>query len=477
MSQSYPLPLASTRCTGAEAGNTPDMSTTRSSDPLPATKVVASFDSASVLHASIASALRGRPFSNLGNPELLGRLVQVGTRLPWPIVREIYRRVGGAEGIRPQRLSRVDLAAVAASFAGGYPDRRYPAAMIGSSNGALTQLAAAMQVPWLPQTVLVPVHRIGDPRRPDQALDFGRQWGPQLLQANPDVTLHQMHDAAQDRLMTARMAYFRVKWTTLPEAYARFLDDHLDPGAPVFLVDDQVSWPVTRVGERHWFQTGGLGGLSARQHLDRPYAPPADSEAPEAEWGAEPSFVDSIEDWCVAHDHPAIRVSYEGPQQAAHPIAQIMKVWMSDRGERTDRLIVPSFILGDPWRELNRGLVPFWTYFPVRDAVESLDRHLQRSDRYRKVYVLGFQHGARSPGVAMPDDFLTTIARHGAEPELLAVRAGEWPHDIGSMARYGAALDGLPSAEQPWSPLSPAAAIAALRTTPDDHGTPLVNSR
>lgn len=452
-------------------------SDTRARKTLSATEVVASFDSASVLHASIASALRGQPFSNLGNPEPIGKLVRVAGRLPWPILREIYRRVGGAEGIRPERLPEVDLGTVAESFATGYPDRRYPAAMIGSSNGALTQLAAAMQVPWLPQTVLVPVHRKGDPERPDQALDFGRRWAPELLEANPDVTLHQMHDAAQDRLMAARMAYFRVKWNALPPAYERFLDDHLEPGGPVFLVDDHVRWPVTRAGDRHWFQTGGLGGLSPQEHLAAPHAPGADAEAPEAEWGAEPSFIDSIADWCAEHDHPAIRISYQGPQQASHPVAAIMRSWMAARDEQTDRLIVPSFILGDPWRHLNHGLVPFWTYFPVRDAIESLERHLQRADRYRKVYVLGFQHGVRSPGVAMPDDFLTTIARHGAEPELLAVRAAEWPHDIGSLARYGAALDALPTAQRPWSPLSPAAATEALGSTLADSGVPLVADR
>ncbi|SDR93525.1 hypothetical protein [Microlunatus soli] len=437
-------------------------------------QVVASFDSASVLHASTAAALRGTPFSNLGNPEAVGRLVRVATRLPWPILREIYRRVGGAEGIRPEQLSDVDLGAVAASFADGYPRRRYPAAFIGSSNGALTQLAAAMQVPWLPQTVLVPVHRLGDPERPDQALEFGRRWGPELLGGNPDVTLHQMHDAAQDRLMTARMAYFRVKWRRLPDAFARFLDDQLLPGAPVLLVDDQIRWPVTRVAERHWFQTGGLGGLSAQDHLSGPHAPTADAEAPEAEWGADPDYIASIRDWCAAHGHPVILIRYRGPQQAAHPVAAVLRDWMRTRGEPADELIVPSFILGDPWRVLNHALVPFWTYFPVRDALDSLDRHLQRSSRYRSVYVLGFQHGVRSPGVAMPEDFVSTIERHGAAAELLAVRAQDWPHDIGSMARYGAALDALPAAGQPWLPVDVWAAARALRKTPGEDGHPLV---
>jgi hypothetical protein len=56
----------------------------------------------------------------------------------------------------------VNLAAVAVSFADRYPKQRYPAILLGSSNGALTHLAAAMQVPWLPDTVLVPVAHVGE---------------------------------------------------------------------------------------------------------------------------------------------------------------------------------------------------------------------------------------------------------------------------------------------------------------------------
>jgi hypothetical protein len=45
----------------------------------------------------------------------------------------------------------------AASFVDAYPGCRYPAVMVGSSNGALTNLAVAARVPWLPDTVLGPV--------------------------------------------------------------------------------------------------------------------------------------------------------------------------------------------------------------------------------------------------------------------------------------------------------------------------------
>ena len=112
--------------------------------------VVASFDSATVLHAGLVAALNGRPFPHLGNPPAAAAAVRVAGRLPWPILRHLYIRVGAAEGVDPARLGEVDMDDVGAWLADGIPARRYAAALIGSSNGALTHLAAAMQIPWLP---------------------------------------------------------------------------------------------------------------------------------------------------------------------------------------------------------------------------------------------------------------------------------------------------------------------------------------
>ena len=169
--------------------------------------VVASFDSATVLQAGLAAALRGRAFPNLGNGAAAGAAVRAAGTLPWPVLRRLYTRIGASEALDAARLGEVDLAAVAGWLAGGYPRRRYPAVLVGSSNGALAHLAAAMGVPWLPGTVLVPVARVGDPHSPADALRFGQQVAPALLARNPDVVLHHMHDQVQDELMVARMTY------------------------------------------------------------------------------------------------------------------------------------------------------------------------------------------------------------------------------------------------------------------------------
>jgi hypothetical protein len=433
---------------------------------LQASDMFASFDSASVLHAGLAAALHGRPFPHLGHSAAAGLGIRVASRLPWPLLRELYVRAGAAEGIDPRRVHEVDVGVVAQALVDAYPERRYPAVLVGSSNGAMTHLGAAMQVPWLPGTTLLPVARIGDPDRPGDALRFGARTAPGLLERNADVVLHHMHDQVQDRLMVSRMTYFRLKWRRLPVAYERFLSDALMAGAPVVIIEDESAWPVVRVGERHVFQTGAQGGYSPDEYLRDPHAPRPDDEASEAEWGADPELTTAMAAWCAAHGHPLVRVRYRGPQAAAHPVAMTVRTWVRERGEPADRLIVPSFVLGDPWRTVTTAAVPYWTFFAVAPALRALDEHLRLADPYRRVDVLLFQHGVRSPGVATPEEWIGVVRRHGAEPQLPGLDPRRFPHDIGALGRYGPALARMPAARRPWTPLTVEAALKGLT----EHG-------
>src|SRR3954470_20963305 len=124
---------------------------------VPPEKAVASFDSASAFLRALARALDGRDFPYLGQSRLKALPVRASALLPRPLRCRAYAIASGREGVAVDRLDDIDLDEVASWVARSYPDRRYPAVLVGSSNGALTHLAAACGVPWLPQTMLVPV--------------------------------------------------------------------------------------------------------------------------------------------------------------------------------------------------------------------------------------------------------------------------------------------------------------------------------
>ncbi len=106
-----------------------------------------------------------------------------------------------------------------------------------------------------------------------------------------------MLDPNQDRLMSRRMAYFRMKRRRLGETFERFLEESLEEGATLFIAECGLKWPTTRVGERHVFQFGALGVLRPKSSCAAAsrWSGISSGEEPEAEWGFEPALGEDVE--------------------------------------------------------------------------------------------------------------------------------------------------------------------------------------
>ena len=124
---------------------------------------VADFDSATAFLRATALALRGSDFPHLGRPPMpLEDALGYGLNcLPEQPRTFCYSIAGGMEAT-PERSAGqlIDGDRVAQAVVRQYVvDTRYPTVAIGSSSGALLHVYAAMQMPWLPQTLLFPIRR------------------------------------------------------------------------------------------------------------------------------------------------------------------------------------------------------------------------------------------------------------------------------------------------------------------------------
>jgi hypothetical protein len=185
----------------------------------------------------------------------------------------------------------------------------------------------------------------------------------------------------------------------------------------------------------------------------------------ESEWGLDPDFRDGVHAWCASRGYGCSEISYDGPQATAAAVATVMRNWYRSRGEPADRLVIPSFILGDPWQTICVAAVPFWIYFSVQPALQSLDAYLTEAEPYAEANVFLFEHGAESPGIATPEQFAAVLRRHGIAGHFQGLDRERFPHDIGTLGRYGKVFDQLHRAEQPWSPLSVEEALRGLAAT------------
>jgi hypothetical protein len=450
---------------------------------------VAGFDSASAMVVTLARFLHGRATPPLGKPAFraLAPVAAVAARLPASARERIYSMFSGAEGRPEGEIARIDADAVAASVAGLYPRRRYPAVVIGSSSGALTHLCAALGVPWLPQTLLLPVRQRGvSPDDPIGAAHAFDHTARALLDQNPDLVLHHMHDPNQDRLTLRRIAYFRIKRTRLGSGYEKFLTDVLEPGGTVLVAECGQRWPTTRIGERHLFQFGAVGGMPPEDYRDggpqvadylrhygaavsRWQAPPADGESPEAEWGFEPALRDDIAAFADRHGFQTARLVFDQPEDLSPLIADLYRWWHRQRAVPANRLLIDSFMLLDPWWTLRTGCVPYWTAFPVQPSLARLHRYLNGSGGYDYLHLALFCHGVDSVGTVTVEQWRQLLRRARIAGAFAGVSPRRYPNDPYAFFGYQRALRGIPDRYPMPRPLALAEVEAFLRNAPDRY--------
>ncbi|MFF5292033.1 hypothetical protein [Paractinoplanes globisporus] len=439
---------------------------------------VAGFDSASAMVVALARFLYGQATPPLGKPAMraLRPVAAAASRLPARVQEPLYSVFSGAEGRTESELRELDMDAVSAGIASAYPRRHYPAVMIGSSGGALVHLCAAFGVPWLPQTLLLPVRQRGiSPDEPRQAAQALAGTAQAFLEHNPDLVLHHMHDPNQDRLTLRRMAYFRVKRQRLGPAYEKFLTDHLEPGGVIVVAECGKRWPVTRLGDRHLFQFGAVGGIPPEEYRDgsdrvteylRRYrtgktrwdAPAADSDAPEAEWGFESALLHDITAFADRHGFRVRRLPFDEPESLSAPVAELYRAWYRQRGLPGNRLYVDSFMLLDPWWTLRAGAVPYWSVFPVQPSLAQLHRYLDTTEPYEHIQLALFCHGAESAGLTTADEWRRLLSRATVEGTFAGVSPNRYPRDFRTFFGFQDAL----RAVRPRQPMPEPLPVTAL---------------
>ncbi|GAA5037844.1 hypothetical protein HNP84_003211 [Thermocatellispora tengchongensis] len=420
-------------------------------------RAVASFDSATGMLRALARFLHGRDVPLIGQGPAAAEapaaaLLGLANRLPRRLKERAYAAGGWAEAVPMRRVGDIRSGDLARWVAGHYPERRSEVAFIGSSNGALVHLAAALAAPWLPQTLLIPVRRHGvHPDEPREDLRRTRAAGEALTAANPDLVLHQMHDANQDRLMIAGMSYFRVKWRRLPEAYRRYLERNLAPGGTLVVADCGLRWPVTRIGPRHVFQHGALGGATPREYHEggprvadylRRYGsphrrwdyPPVDEESPEAEWGFEPALLPDLEELAARNGWRLARMGFAAPEDLSPVVADLYRAWYRRRGLPADRLLAECFLLLEPYWTLRSGSVPYWLVFNTEPSCAGLAGYVDRAGPFAEIRLMLFSHGVESVGLASAERWREVLARAGKIGVFTGVDTAAYLRDFAGLA-------------------------------------------
>ncbi|HEX5598781.1 MAG TPA: hypothetical protein VFX61_22585 [Micromonosporaceae bacterium] len=434
-------------------------------DPPPPERVVSPESLTRVLLTAASRALKRADCADLGNAVVLSRFR--GT--PESVRRAAATRAAVRAAIPAEQTGEIDVERIARWMVGHYPSRWYPAIVIGSPHGGAVHLATALGVPWLPAGFEVAVQwPNGAVDDPAAALAYGGDVVAPLLAANPGVGVRQVHDPVGRGLLAGSTVTLVVRWRRLPDAYRRFLDARLAPGAPVILLRDARTWPVLDPGAKHSFQVGGpASGLEPADYLPHSqpirqvlrcvggdqerWAPPA-ARCPQAhaEQGVEPGFEIGLREWSRGAGSSLHRVLFPESEALSSAAADIYRQWLQVEGKAANRCVVECGRLIDPWQVLRAGLVPYWCEKATDRSVAGAEWWLAGSVPFDSVDVLPEPPGLQSPRLARL-------------PQWLAVAA---------FGRRRGAVDRTAARGYPVTPVSTRHATEVLRSHPDDLPVP-----
>lgn len=413
---------------------------------------------------ALARCLRGEPVGDIGFPRWVRAVLRFSNWLPPWSRTWMYKTAAWLDSWPESRIGEVRSEEISRYVAAVYPRAKCPIIFVGSSNGALIHLCAALNCPWLPQTFLIGVHQTGiDPDDLQGRMRLGAAPGRALLDANPELQLHHMADPLDDRPPQSVMSYFRIKRRTLGPAYEEFLEDSLEPGGIIVLSDCRHCRPVTTLGDRQFFQAGGFGGLpvdelfrggprverflSENGSTRRRWEPSApDREAPEAEWGFEPSLEEDVRRFAALHGYRVDRLIFQGPDDLSPVIAELYRHWYRSRGIPDDRLFAEILFLLEPHWTLRTGCVPYWLTMNTRSSAECLAGYLRASEPYSQIRLVLLSTAIASVELVPTDEWRRLVLNHATqEGAFLGSDPRRYPIDLASLVRYHHAL-----AELPW---------------------------
>jgi hypothetical protein len=414
---------------------------------------------------AVAAALRDEWMIPEPTPGYVQAMSGPANRLPLSARRNLVERFTRNAGVSPELAAQVTSAGLAQWAVDQYArsgDRtQYDVIVVGAPSGGIAHLAALLNAPFLSQHFLTRYRYNGSPDDVAGYQGYGSRLAEQILERNRDLAVINHYDPVHDRFMITHINYLRMKLLELPDAYADFIRCNLRAGGTLLYAECQYSWGQYRVGRRHTFQVGGLGGIPeenwikgspqvkaflARQRARRdgsgqtnwaisyPWLP-----GPESEWGSLPPLRQAVEDFAAAngyrfrvlrgaHPEDFSRLAFYASYQAA-----------LNAGRSPAGVLVDCHTQVSPTAALRAGLLPVWLPFGCSDSLAFLRAIAGNFPRGKPILLAPSPSFSPSWDTATAEQWREACGTNG-EVSWIGVDPAAFPVDLGSLFRFVPAL-------------------------------------
>jgi len=437
------------------------------------TALLETTDSSSVCMRSVAAALRGEFFQPQDMPAWVGQAASLLAMLGRRFNNWVVDLSQSMTGIAPEVADRITTADLADHALGYYRGVQGPfdAVIVGAPNGGVAHLATALQAPFLSQHLLT---SFKDHKHADDIQTYavhGTDLARRVLRRNPDLAVVNHYDPLHDRFLVRWVNHIRYKLLDLPQAYRDAIRSWLKPGGVIVFIDCRYPWQQYRVGKRHTFQVGGLGGVTDEQflsglpeieamqrsersafvggwHLDLPL-----ETQPESEWGALPELRAACEAFARQNGYAFVPLTADHPDQYSALAFRAHRAVLRKEGRPPQATLIDCFTLVNPVAARLSSLLPLWLPFNCTDSLAFLKRMLPEVPRGMPVLFAPLPNFAPAFDTVSIGAWLEALA--GYDVHLVGINPRQYPQDLAGLFRFAPAL-------QAWCARHPAPVQARL---------------
>jgi len=422
------------------------------------TVFVETTDSSSICMRSVGAALRSEFFQ----PHDFGRLAEILapllSRLGPGFNTWVVNRVLSMTGTAPDLADHIttpDLAHHALACYEGLAGP-YEAVILGAPNGGVAHLATALQVPFLSQPFLTSFkdHKHADDIKTYAA--HGEALARRILARNPDLAIVNHYDPLHDRFLVRWVNHIRYKLLDLPQAYREAIRHWLSPGGPIIFINCRYPWRQYRVGERHTFQVGGLGGIGDEEFLTggpeieamqrkegSPFVGgwrldlPLETQ-PESEWGTSPEFGLACQSFAQENGYQFWALDGDHPEYFSWLAFHAHLAVLCKEGREPQGTFIDCFTQVNPLGARLGSLLPLWLPFNCTDSLSFLKRMVAELPIGRPVLFAPVPNFAGTFDTVKMDAWMDALSEF--DVHLLGINPRHYPADLAGLFRFRPAL-------------------------------------
>jgi hypothetical protein len=276
-------------------------------------------------------------------------------------------------------------------------DRKVNSIFLGASSGASLHLADIMQTLMLFSGLNITVtRRGGDPDDAKGFIEFGRNLMKDFLPNNKNLEIVIHFDPVHDRTNLPFVFHFRSKFW-LPNAYRKFIKEHLKKGGDLVVFDVQEPWLHYKLDERFYYQCGGLDDLTPEEYaygseridswLEELGATHRGGwgleggkplKGYDSEYGNSPRMVTAVKEFAEDQGYNFTHIKANRAHDLSFMTTYLVNQAMVERGIKPRGVIVEQYTQLVPLAVRRLGLLPVWTYYVLRASFNDTKKMLDR---------------------------------------------------------------------------------------------------